>query len=184
MHLAPTNPYHDPPSFKGMEDTLRDACERAMQLVFPLPTMLRLYRSVVVLTRALIQARKDVGLPPGLNDELIALLEKVRDTTGMHFPDPGMPMEHALCLHAAMMKLAATAHRARAGRLFPPQTMWERPRDTAEPAPEPPAEPEKAAPNPTPSPWQPEHEDWPHERLRAAPRVERDMRPRAKVAAG
>jgi hypothetical protein len=53
------------PSFQGMEDTLRDACERAMQLVFPLPTLLRHYRSVIGLTRALMQARVDVGLPPG-----------------------------------------------------------------------------------------------------------------------
>jgi hypothetical protein len=184
MNPAPSTPYQDPPSFKGMEDALRDACERAMQLVFPLPTMLRLYRSVVGLTRAVMQARKDVGLPPGLNDELIALLEKVRDTTGMHFPDPDRPMEDALCLHAAMMKLAAIAHRARAGRLFPSMAGWKRPRGTAEPEPAPPAEPEAETPNPTPCPRQREREDRPHERLWAAPRAEPEMRPRAKAAAG
>jgi hypothetical protein len=101
------------PSFQGMEDALRDACERAMQLVFPLPTLLRLYRSVIGLTRALMQARVDVGLPPGLNEELVALLDSVRDTTGMHFPEPDMPMMDAIRVHQAMMALAKVAHLAR-----------------------------------------------------------------------
>ncbi len=102
-----------------------------MQLVFPLPTMLRLYRSVIGLTRALMQARMDVGLPPGLSDRLIALLENVRDTTGMHFPDRDMPIEDAIRLHAAIMKLAGIAHRARVGRLIAPRAVWQRPREAA-----------------------------------------------------
>ena len=113
-----------------MEDALQDACERAMQLVFPLPTMLRLYRSVIGLTRALMQARMDVGLPPGLSDRLIALLENVRDTTGMHFPDRDMPIEDAIRLHSAIVKLARIAHRARIGRLIAPRAEWKRPRET------------------------------------------------------
>ena len=131
MTPNPNDPWQDPPSFKGMEDALRDACERAMQLVFPLPTMLRLYRSVIGLTRALMQARMDVGLPPGLSDRLIALLENVRDTTGMHFPDRDMPIEDAIRLHAAIVKLAGIAHRARVGRLIAPRAVWQRPREAA-----------------------------------------------------
>ena len=106
------------PTFPGMEATLRDACERAMQLAFPLLTMLRLYRSVAGLTRALMQARADLGLPAGLSDELVALLEQVRDTVGMHFPDRDMPVPDALCLHTATMALARAAHRARVGRIL------------------------------------------------------------------
>ena len=106
------------PTFPGMEATLRDACERAMQCAFPFLTMLRLYRSVAGLTRALMQARADLGLPAGLSNELVALLEQVRDTVGLHFPDRDMPVNDALCLHTATMALARAAHRARVGRIL------------------------------------------------------------------
>lgn len=177
------DPWQDPPSFKGMEDTLRDACERAMQLVFPLPTMLRLYRSVIGLTRALMQARVDVGLPSGLSDELIARLDAVRDTTGLHFPDPEMPMEDAIRVHAAMMKLASIAHRARVGRLTGTLVGWERPRGTAAPAPQPPAEPETADVDAALSERRTQHQHRPLERPRTMTRAEPDMRPWVKAAA-
>jgi hypothetical protein len=106
------------PTFPGMEATLRDACERAMQCAFPLLTMLRLYRAVAGLTRALMQARADLCLPAGLSNELVALLEQVRDTVGLHFPDRDMPVNDALCLHTATMALARAAHRARVGRIL------------------------------------------------------------------
>jgi hypothetical protein len=115
--MCPENAAPETPEFKGMEDALRDACGRAMQLVFPLSTMLRLYRSVAGLTQALMQARADLGLSPRLSEELVALLDTVRDTTGMHFPDPGMPVNDAILVHRAMMALARIAHRARFGRL-------------------------------------------------------------------
>ena len=132
--MCPENAAPETPEFKGMEDALRDACGRAMQLVFPLATMLRLYRSVAGLTRALMQARADLGLSPRLSDELVALLDTVRDTTGMHFPDPEMPVNDAIQVHRAMMGLARIAHRARVGRLrgaFPAKQS--RPQATTDP---------------------------------------------------
>jgi hypothetical protein len=191
MNSAPNDPWQDPPSFKGMEDALRDACERAMQLVFPLPTMLRLYRSVIGLTRALMQARVDVGLPPGLSDDLIGRLDAVRDTTGMHFPDQDMPVQDAIRLHSAIMKLASIAHRARVGRLTGSLVGWARPHVAA---PQTPAEPEGDSPVPppaletadvdaAPSEWRTRHEPRPLERPHTVRRAEPDMRRRAEAAA-
>ncbi len=106
----------DRPALQGIEAALHDACTRAMQPIFPLPTMLRLYRNVVGLTRAAMRARLDLGLPPGLNDGVLGLLEAVCQSIGHHFPDRDMPVQDAMLLHEAATKLAAVAHRARVGR--------------------------------------------------------------------
>ena len=137
------------PSFQQMEDTLRDACERATQLVFPLLTMLRLYRSVVALTRELMQTRSDKGLSPALSPDQVALLEKVRDSVGFHFPDPNMPVSDALILHATMIKLSRIARRARLGQLTGRLPRAQRAEPT--PPPEaPPKQPNTRAPMPAP----------------------------------
>jgi hypothetical protein len=104
------------PDFSAMEAALRDACTRARHAIFPLSVMLKLYRSVTALARSLMRARADAGLPRGLGDDLIALLDATRDAACAHFPDPEMPVMDAIVIHRAVIALAAAAHRARAGR--------------------------------------------------------------------
>ena len=105
--------------FSAMEAALRDACTRARHAIFSLAAMLKLYRSVASLARALMRARLDEGLSHGLGDEMIALLNAARDAACAHFPDPEMPVMDALAIHRAVASLAAVAHRARAGRRGP-----------------------------------------------------------------
>ena len=105
------------PIFTGMETTFRDTCALAMQCGHPFPSMLRLYRSVVGLTRVLMQARVNAGLDAGLSDELVALLEKIRDTVGLHFSCRDLPLDDAIRLQTITIALARTAHRARFGQV-------------------------------------------------------------------
>ena len=104
------------PDFTAMEGALRDASAHARHAIFPLLTMLKLYRSVASLARALMQARTDAGLSHGLGDDLIAMLDAARDAACGYFPDPAMPVMDAIAIHRAIVSLAAVAHRARAGR--------------------------------------------------------------------
>ena len=104
------------PDFSALEGALRDACTRARYAIFPLAVMLKLYRSVTSLTRALMLARADVGLPKGLSPELIALLDAVRDAACGGLPDPELPVMDAILVHRAVVALAGAAHRARGGR--------------------------------------------------------------------
>ena len=105
-----------PQNLRAMDAALRDACGRAQYAIFPLITMLKLYRSVVALSRALMRARIDAGESHDLGDELIALLDAARDAACAHFPDPGLPLMDAIAIHRAIVALAGVAHRARAGR--------------------------------------------------------------------
>lgn len=109
-------PTDDTTASHGMVATLHDACERAMRPSYPLPTMLRLYRNVVALTRALMRARVDAGRSAGLDDRTVAMLEAVRDSVDVYFPDRQMPVQDALLLQEATIRLARVAHRARIGR--------------------------------------------------------------------
>ena len=102
--------------FSAMEAALRDACARARHAIFPLIVMLKLYRSVASLARVLMRARIDAGRSHGLGDDLVALLDAIRDAACAHFPDPEMPVMDALAIHRAVVALAGVAHRARAGR--------------------------------------------------------------------
>jgi hypothetical protein len=104
------------PDFSAMEGALRDASAHARHAIFPLLTMLKLYRSVASLARALMRARTDAGLSHGLGDDLIAMLDAARDAACGYFPDPAMPVMDAIAIHRAVVSLAAVAHRARAGR--------------------------------------------------------------------
>ena len=105
-----------PQKIGAMDAALRDACGRAQYAIFPLITMLKLYRSVVALSRALMRARIDAGESHDLGDELIALLDAARDAACAHFPDPDRPLMDAIAIHRAIVALAGVAHRARAGR--------------------------------------------------------------------
>ena len=105
-----------PQNLRAMDAALRDACGRAQYAIFPLITMLKLYRSVVALSRALMRARIDAGESHDLGDELIALLDAARDAACAHFPDPDLPLMDAIAIHRAIVALAGVAHRARAGR--------------------------------------------------------------------
>ena len=105
----------DTQDFSAMEAVLRDACTRARQTFLPLVVMLQLYRSVASLARALLRARADAGLPLGLGDELIVLLDAARDAACAHFPEPEMPVTDAIRIHRAVVALAGVARRARAG---------------------------------------------------------------------
>ena len=104
------------PDFSAMEGALRDASAHARHAIFPLLTMLKLYRSVATLARALMRARTDAGLSHGLGDDLVAMLDAARDATCVYFPDPAIPVMDAIAIHRAVVSLAAVAHRARAGR--------------------------------------------------------------------
>ena len=106
----------DTQDFSAMEAVLRDACTRARQRFLPLVVMLQLYRSVASLARALLRARADAGLPLGLGDELIVLLDAARDAACAHFPEPEMPVTDAIRIHRAVVALAGVALKARAGR--------------------------------------------------------------------
>ena len=123
---ADGNTTHDPmcpggtlpaaPDFSAMEGALRDASAHARHAIFPLLTMLKLYRSVATLARALMRARTDAGLSHGLGDDLVAMLDAARDAACGYFPDPAIPVMDAIAIHRAIVSLAAVAHRARAGR--------------------------------------------------------------------
>ncbi len=104
------------PDFSALEGALRDACTRARYAIFPLAVMLKLYRSVTSLTRSLMLARVDARLPKGLSEELIALLDVVRDAACGALPDPEMPVMDAILVHRAIVALAGAAHQARGGR--------------------------------------------------------------------
>ena len=110
------HPTDDTTASHGMVATLHDACERAMKPSYPLPTMLRLYRNIVALTRALMRARVDSGRSAGLDDRTVGMLVAVRDSVDVYFPDRQMPVQDALLLQEATVKLARVAHRARIGR--------------------------------------------------------------------
>ena len=114
--LQPGDEGLDTPDFSALEGALRDACTRAMYAIFPLAVMLKLYRSVTSLTRALMLARVDAGLPKGLSPELAGLLDAVRDAACGGLPDPELPVMDAILVHRAIVALAGAAHRARGGR--------------------------------------------------------------------
>jgi hypothetical protein len=176
----------DTPSFHGMEATLHDACERAVQPLYRLPTMLRLYRNIVDLTRALMRARMDAGFSPGLGDGTVAMLESVRDSVDMHFPDRQMPVQDAMLLQEAAIKLARMAHRARVGRpmgrlpaLVAAATVREDSAPEAPPAEAPPTQ----APVPPPAP-QEDDDPWaddPHSAWRKDHTEDRDQRAHEKL---
>ena len=100
------------PDFSGIEAALIDACTLARDTAYPLTVMLRLYRSVAGLARALMQARADAGLPLGLSPNLIALLDVVRETACEHVKSGGLPVMDSLLVYRAIESLATVAHRA------------------------------------------------------------------------
>jgi hypothetical protein len=112
-HMDSENPDPNAPDFTALEGALRDACTRAMIPTLPLAVMLKLYRSVAAVARALMRARVDAGLPRGLDEDLVAMLDAVRDAVCRLLPDPEMPTVDAILVYRAIVALSLAAHRAR-----------------------------------------------------------------------